>query len=67
MSDEDLLANLRMLPEELQKEALHYISYLLTKPEYAMHKVNRKSIMGKYANDIIIHDDFDAPLEEFND
>ncbi|NJK74473.1 MAG: DUF2281 domain-containing protein [Microcoleus sp. SU_5_6] len=66
-----ILKGLEQLPESLQREVLHFIEFLLAryvKPavseEPAPRKKRRAGVMkGK----VIMADDFDAPLDEFQD
>ena len=66
MTDKIILTQLQVLPEDLKKEVLDFIGYLLSKhakqlPQKAVPKFG--SAKGKYK----LAPDFDAPLEDFKD
>jgi hypothetical protein len=66
MTDKIILNQLQVLPEDLKKEVLDFIGYLLSKqvkqlPPKATPKFG--SAKGKYK----LAPDFDAPLEDFKD
>ena len=66
MSDQDILFQLKQLPENLQQEVLDFIGYLLMK--HNLDTAHRSkptfgSAKGKYK----IAEDFDAPLESFKE
>ncbi len=61
--------SLNQLPENLQQEVLHYIEFLhdrYTKATIAVPPAKRGAL-GAWKGKIKIADDFDAPLEDFQD
>ena len=66
MTDKIILTQLQVLPEDLKKEVMDFIGYLLSKyskqlPRKATPKFG--SAKGKYK----LAPDFDAPSEDFKD
>jgi hypothetical protein len=62
-----LLETLENLPESLQQEVLHYAEYLAAKYAAAKPSLKKRSSFGSWKGQIIIADDFDAPLEEMQE
>ncbi len=66
MTEQQIINQLREMPESLKKEVLDFIGYLLSKhaSEKGVKKVPQfGSAKGKYT----LANDFDAPLEDFKD
>ena len=67
MTEQTIISELYTLPENLKQEVLHYIQFLKlkqnekTEPETPRKK--RKA--GSAKGEIIMADDFEAPLEDF--
>lgn len=63
MGNSELFAKVAALPADLKKEAENYMQFLLTK------KANQpqERTPGLADGLIKMHDDFDAPLEDFSD
>lgn len=62
MTDQQIIDQLNVMPENLKKEVLDYMGYLLSK--YAVEEKRTPrfgSARGKYT----LADDFDAPLDDF--
>jgi Protein of unknown function (DUF2281) len=61
--------SLDQLPENLQQEVLHYIEFL--RDRYTKASVTappaKRGALGAWKGKIKIADDFDAPLEDFQD
>lgn len=66
MTEQQIINQLHLMPESLKKEVLDFIGYLLNKysSENAVKKIPQfGSAKGKYS----LSDDFDVPLEDFNE
>jgi hypothetical protein len=63
MGNTELLAKVAALPADLKKEAEMYIQFLVTKKA----DQPQERIPGLANGLIEMHDDFDAPLEDFKD
>jgi hypothetical protein len=65
MPDQQIIDQLNGMPENLKKEVLDYMGYLLSKyTTIAERKTPRfGSARGKYT----LSDDFDAPLDDFKE
>lgn len=66
MTEQQIINQLKLMPESLKKEVLDFIGYLLNK--YSAEKVVQKaprfgSVKGKYT----LSNDFDAPLDDFKE
>jgi Protein of unknown function (DUF2281) len=61
--------SLNQLPENLQQEVLHYIEFLCDR--YSKTTITtpptKRGALGAWKGKIKIADDFDAPLEDFQD
>ncbi|BAU15216.1 hypothetical protein LEP3755_57730 [Leptolyngbya sp. NIES-3755] len=71
MSQAEILKSLQQLPEPLQQEVLHYIEFLKTryaqsKPQQPEQPAKRRAL-GALKGKIKMADNFDAPLEDFQD
>lgn len=56
---------IKSLPVELQKEVLDFIAFLKSKQQKQVTKAERE--FGYAKGKIIIHPDFDEPLDDFRD
>ena len=69
MTDEQLIPTIKLLPEALKKEVLHYVEFITSRYSNLKNETPKKpyrtagSAMGKYT----LAADFDAPLEDFKD
>lgn len=66
MTEQQIINQLNLMPENLKKEVLDFIGYLLNK--YSSEKSEKKvprfgSAKGKYS----LSNDFDAPLDDFKE
>lgn len=62
-----LLQALHKMPESLKQELLHYAEYLLEKyiqTEPSSEQTKPIHGYGSWKGDIVMSDDFDAPLED---
>lgn len=71
MLEATILENLQQLPESLQQDVLHYIQSLL-KQQSAHHSPetihpNRQQAFGIWQGKVRLSDDFDAPMNDFQD
>ncbi len=64
-SESELLALLSRLPDSLKLEVLHYTEFLVNK--CAENDKTKKRKAGLLKGKIWMSDDFDAPLEEFEE
>ncbi|MEG3438403.1 DUF2281 domain-containing protein [Pannus brasiliensis CCIBt3594] len=64
-----LLTNLDKLPEDLQREVLHYSEYLVSRygQENQESTVTKRGGLGALKGKIWMSDDFDEPLEEMKE
>jgi hypothetical protein len=64
-----ILMNLDKLPEDLQKEVLHYAEYLVNRysSENPKSTETKRGGLGALKGKIWIADDFDDPLEEMKE
>ncbi len=70
MTEKMILSEIHQLPESLKLEVFHFIAFL--KKEYAQKEnrlttVPNNRIFGISKGKYILAEDFDAPLEDFND
>ena len=66
MIEQTLIQEIHTLPETLKQEVLHYVQFLKQKQitqTYTKNGQPRKA--GSAKGEIIMADDFDAPLEDF--
>ena len=68
MSEKELSKKLKKLPEEARKEVVDFIDFLESKYAKAVKETeNPKSNFGSAKGLIEMADDFDEPLEDFNE
>lgn len=65
MNNDTVIAEFKSLPLDLQKEVADFIAFLKSKQENSEKKGRREP--GLLKGKIIIHPDFDDPLEDFKD
>ena len=66
MSSADLFVKLNSLPEDLRKQVLDYIEFLLTRKQQP-EPPKKKRVSGLMKGQIHMADDFDAPLDDFKE
>lgn len=66
MSSADLLVKLNSLPEDLRKQVLDYIEFLLAR-KLRPEPPKKKRVSGLMKGQIHMADDFDAPLDDFKE
>lgn len=66
MSSADLFVKLNSLPEDLRKQVLDYIEFLLTRRQRP-EPPKKKRVAGLMKGQIHMADDFDAPLDDFKE
>ena len=66
MTEQILIQEINTLPESLKLEVLHFIQFLKQK-QTTVEKIEkpRQRKFGSAKGEIIMADDFDAPLEDF--
>jgi hypothetical protein len=62
-----LYTKLETLPPELKKEASDFIDFLIQKKSKREKEKTRKPVFGSLRGKIQLSEDFDAPLDVFND
>lgn len=62
MSDNQLISKIDKLPDNLKVEVMNYIEFL----EQKYNAVKRHPKAGCMQGTFVLHEDFDAPLEDFN-
>ena len=71
MSSADLFVKIESLPEDLRKQVMDFIEYLLMRKNSADENesapTRKKPIAGLLKGKIWIADDFDAPLDDFKE
>lgn len=67
MNENTLLYEFKKLPEGLQKDALHYIILLREEFEKKANPNPNKRVYGISKDKYQLSNDFDEPLEEFNE
>ncbi len=68
MIQEEILSNIKKLPDYYLKEVLHFSEFLLSK--FSQSKENISTSRGGYGarrGDYVMSDDFDEPLEDFKE
>ena len=69
MLNSTIVESLNQLPANLQQEVLHYIEFL--KERYSQTSPAalpvKRGALGAWKGEIKMADDFDAPLEDFQD
>ncbi|MEY3788915.1 MAG: hypothetical protein RLZ75_3123 [Pseudomonadota bacterium] len=61
MHGQQLLQEIEILPLELQKQVSDFVIFLRKQQQKQLIK---KRTVGEYKNKIVIHDDFDEPLDD---
>ena len=61
MQTQQLLHEIEVLPPELQKQVTDFVALLRKQQQ---KKVITKRTVGEYSQKIIVHEDFDAPLDD---
>ena len=61
MHHQQLLHEIEVLPPELQKQVSDFVVFL--RRQQQKQQINKRTV-GEYADKIVIHDDFDAPLDD---
>jgi hypothetical protein len=64
MSSADLFVKLNSLPEDVRKQVLDYIEFLLQRLQQEKSAKKKKRPIGLMKGQIHMADDFDAPLED---
>ncbi|HWB63346.1 MAG TPA: DUF2281 domain-containing protein [Chitinophagales bacterium] len=64
MNDSVIIKKLNALPDNLKHEVEDFIDFLLSKIPAGKGK---KRVFGSAKGTIVIHSDFDAPLEDFKE
>ena len=68
MQDTLLYNKLSSLPDKMKAEVADFIEFLLAKAQKESNQENKpKAKFGSGKGMFIIHDDFDAPLDDFKD
>ena len=69
MLNSTIVESLNQLPANLQQEVLHYIEFLKERysPTSPTTFPAKRGALGAWKGEIKIADDFDAPLEDFQD
>jgi hypothetical protein len=67
MTEQALIQEIHTLPESLKLEVLHFVQFLKQKQteKSATETPRKKRKAGSAKGEIIMADDFDAPLEDF--
>ena len=68
--EQALLAQIQLLPESLQQEALHYIESLVAKhcqSEQKPTEISRKDAFGIWQGQVWMSDDFNVPLDDLQE
>ncbi len=67
MIEQTLIQEIHTLPESLKQEVLHFVQFLKQKQNIQIEspKPRKKRKAGSAKGEIIMADDFDAPLEDF--
>ncbi len=63
MNDTILYNKLSVLPDDLKSEVSQFIDTLLEKAKHSSNK--KKPVFGSGKGVFVMHDDFDAPLDDF--
>lgn len=71
MTSADLFVKLNSVPEDLRKQVLDYIEFLLARKNPQEQDIappeRKKPVAGLMKGKIWIADDFDAPLDDFKE
>ncbi len=67
MIEQTIIQEIQTLPESLKQEVLHFVQFLKQKQAVKIEpaKPRKKRQAGSAKGEIIMADDFDAPLEDF--
>jgi hypothetical protein len=67
MTEQTLIQEINTLPDNLKLEVLHFVQFLKQKQneKNETDKPRKKRKAGSAKGEIIMADDFDAPLEDF--
>ncbi len=66
MTEQTLIQEIHTLPESLKQEVLHFVQFLKQKQTVEEKPTKRrKRKAGSAKGEIIMADDFEAPLEDF--
>ncbi|MCF7964343.1 MAG: DUF2281 domain-containing protein [Methylobacter tundripaludum] len=60
MHSQRLLEEIEILPPELQKQVSDFVAFLRKQ----QNQLIKKRTVGEYKDKIVIHEDFDEPLED---
>jgi hypothetical protein len=66
MTEQLILQQLQIMPENLRQEVLDFVGYLISKHQAAIPKKNTPKF-GSAKNKYILAADFDEPLEDFKE
>jgi len=66
MEEQIILSKLRLLPKELKREILDFIEFLLTKHQQNSNSKKRPQF-GSAKGVFKMSEDFDEPLDDFNE
>jgi hypothetical protein len=67
MTSLTIYTQLETLPSDLKKEAKEFLESIIEKHQVQKKEENKKPVFGSLKGKIWMSDDFDAPLEDFND
>ena len=67
MSTQDQFIQISSLPEDVSKQVLDFIEFLMKRRGSEQEPPKKKRIAGLMKGQIHIPDDFDAPLDEFKE
>ena len=67
MSTQDQFIQISSLPEDVRKQVLDFIEFLMQRKGTSEEAPKKKRIAGLMKGQIHIPDDFDAPLDDFKE
>ena len=67
MSSADLFVKIESLPEDLRKQVIDFVEFLLARGKKPEPLKKKKRIAGLMKGQIHIAEDFDAPLDDFKE
>jgi hypothetical protein len=70
MTDQLIIHQLQMMPENLKQEVLDFMGYLLSKHQTAISsqkEMPKIPVFGSAKGKYVLAPDFDAPLEDFEE
>jgi hypothetical protein len=67
LTEKQIYAQLHQLPEEAQREVLHYIQFLVYKQTHHLSSKPKQRVFGSVPGKYQLAVDFDAPLDDFKD